>query len=57
MANNFGHLEQKAEKEYKRKERRKRKRMPVTGKQVFTLQRLLEEKAGQHIQSIKKKKK
>jgi len=39
---NHDTIEREAEKRYRQKDRRKRKRMKVSGKSVFTLQKLID---------------
>lgn len=41
MANNYDNNEQEVVKKYARKDKQKRQKMPVTGKSVFELQRLM----------------
>ena len=41
---NHAKIEQETERRYKEKDRRKRKRMKLSGKSVFTLQRLIDKK-------------
>lgn len=49
--------EKKVEDKYRDKERKKRKRMHVSGKSVFELQRLISKSQGERILKLKKKKK
>lgn len=37
-------IEQKVQEKVERRERKKRKRMPVSGKSVFTLKKIIEQK-------------
>ena len=52
---NYENLAKKVEKKYAQRDRKKRKRMKVNGKQVFALQEMMQKTAGKRIQKIKKK--
>lgn len=52
---NYENLAKKVEKKYEQRDRKKRKRMNVHGKQVFALQQMMQKTAGQRIKKIKKK--
>ena len=57
--NKYNHIEKETEKKYKARDKKKRKRMKVTGKSVFTLQKLMKKspvKKAAKIRKIRKKK-
>lgn len=51
---NYDALGINIEKKYARRDRKKRPRMTVHGKQIFDLQKMMEKSAGQRIQKLKK---
>lgn len=57
MTSNHNHLQNKLEELYSEKDRRKRKRMKVTGKSVFALQRLIEQRPMKNVRKKKPLKK
>lgn len=48
-------IEQEVEKKYAQKDAKKKKKMIVTGKSVFTLQALMQAQKGKRVQILNKK--
>lgn len=52
----YDKIERHIEKQFREKDKRKRKRQRVSGKSVFTLQKLIQKTHGRKLQKLLKKK-